>query len=84
MMSFDDLKGMDGDSAFAMFDVMGADFGADARRQGEIFGSATPNRFSRKRSTDVWSKSSEFTHPPRVQGEITIMGTRGPRPTGSP
>ena len=51
-----------------------------ARRQGEMFGSITPKRVSRKRITEVWSNTSEFTQPPRLQGEITYIGTRAPRP----
>ena len=51
-----------------------------ARRQGVMFGSSTPKRASRKRITEVWSKTSELTKPPRLQGEITYIGTRGPRP----
>lgn len=35
---------------------------------------------SRKRSTEVWSKVSELTQPPRVQGETAMSGTRKPRP----
>lgn len=51
-----------------------------ARRQAEMFGSCTPNRFSMKRITEVWSKTSEFTKPPVENGETTSIGTRGPRP----
>ena len=47
-----------------------------------MFGSCTPKRASRKRITEVWSNTSEFTQPPRLQGETAIIGTRGPRPTG--
>ena len=39
---------------------------------------------SRKRSTEVWSKASELTQPPRLHGETTIIGTRKPRPIGVP
>ncbi len=42
--------------------------------------SLTPKRASRKRSTDVWSKACELTQPPRLQGETTYIGTRGPGP----
>ncbi|MNL67488.1 hypothetical protein D3C87_1920810 [compost metagenome] len=42
-----------------------------ARRQGETLGSATPNRVSRKRITEVWSKTCELTQPPRLQGDST-------------
>jgi hypothetical protein len=55
-----------------------------ARRQGVIWGSATPKRASRRRITEVWSNTCELTQPPLVQGETTIIGTRGPRPTGTP
>ena len=51
-----------------------------ARRHGEMFGSITPNRSSRKRITEVWSKTCELTQPPRLHGEMMNMGTRGPRP----
>ncbi|MNV33601.1 hypothetical protein D3C71_1249730 [compost metagenome] len=51
-----------------------------ARRNGEMLGSFTPKRVSRKRSTEVWSKACELTQPPRLQGEITYSGTRGPGP----
>src|SRR6266481_2301859 len=47
-----------------------------------MFGSSTPNRRSRKRMSDVWSNTCEFTHPPLLQGEITIIGTRTPSPYG--
>src|SRR5205085_8331746 len=50
------------------------------RRQGEMFGSITPKRCSRKRITEVWSKTWELTKPPRDQGETTYIGARGPRP----
>jgi hypothetical protein len=42
-----------------------------ARRNGLMFGSCTPKRASRKRSTDVWSNTCELTQPPRLHGEIT-------------
>ena len=47
-----------------------------------MFGSRTPKRFSTKRMIEVWSKTSEHTQPPLLQGEITIIGTRTPRPYG--
>src|ERR1700760_904163 len=53
-----------------------------ARRHGVIFVSLTPNRFSRNWISDVWSNTSEFTHPPLLHGEITIIGTRAPNPYG--
>ena len=51
-----------------------------SRRQGEMFGSTTPKRRSRKRITEVWSKTWELTNPPRLHGEMTNIGTRGPKP----
>jgi hypothetical protein len=30
----------------------------------------------------VWSKACELTQPPLLQGEITYIGTRGPKPQG--
>lgn len=51
-----------------------------ARRHGDMLGSATPKRRSTKRSTEVWSNTSELTQPPLVQGDSTYIGTRGPRP----
>ncbi len=36
------------------------------------------------RMTEVWSKTSESTQPPRVHGEMAIIGTRKPSPTGVP
>src|SRR3546814_1973356 len=53
-----------------------------ARCQGLILSTVMPKRCSRKRPIEVWSKASEHTQPPRLQGEITYMGTRGPRPHG--
>ena len=35
-----------------------------------------------KRSWEVWSKVSEAMWPPRLNGEITSIGTRKPRPIG--
>ncbi|MDT4846425.1 hypothetical protein FQZ97_804450 [compost metagenome] len=51
-----------------------------ARRNGEMLGSFTPKRASMNRITEVWSKACEFTQPPRLQGEITYIGTRTPGP----
>src|SRR5215831_5527485 len=34
------------------------------------------------RISDVWSNTSELTQPPLLQGEMTIIGTRTPRPYG--
>src|SRR5882757_5495167 len=55
-----------------------------ARRHGEMFGSCTPVQRSRKRITEVWSATSEFTQPPLLHGETIVIGTRGPSPIGSP
>ena len=51
-----------------------------ARRHGVMFGSCTPKRFSMNRMIEVWSKVSEQTQPPVLHGEITVIGTRMPRP----
>src|SRR5579884_714634 len=53
-----------------------------ARRHGVMFGSSTPKRCSINRTIEVWSKTSEFTHPPLLHGEITLMGTRTPSSYG--
>ena len=50
------------------------------RRQGVMFGSRTPKRRSMNRMIEVWSKVSEQTQPPVLHGEITVIGTRMPRP----
>jgi hypothetical protein len=42
-----------------------------ARRHALMLGSATPKRFSMKRIVEVWSKTSELTQPPLLQGETT-------------
>src|ERR1700740_79808 len=52
------------------------------RRHALRLGTVTPNRVSRKRSVEVWSKVSLHTRPPTVNGESTSIGTRNPRPTG--
>ena len=54
------------------------------RRQALIFGSLTPVTFSRNCSTDVWSYTCELVQPPVLHGDTTVIGTRGPRPIGSP
>ena len=46
------------------------------------FGTSAPKRVSMKRSSEVWSKTSELTRPPRLKGEITSSGTRKPSPMG--
>jgi hypothetical protein len=58
------------------------------RRQALMFGqvAGVPSaavHFSTSWITEVWSATSEVTHPPRVHGEIRISGTRKPRPTGT-
>ena len=52
------------------------------RRHAEMLGAVTPNRSSRNRSCEVWSKTSEATWPPRLNGETTSIGTRTPSPMG--
>src|SRR5881398_549338 len=52
------------------------------RRHADRFGTSAPNRVSRKRSSDVRSKRSDATKPPRLKGEITSSGTRNPSPIG--
>jgi hypothetical protein len=47
-------------------------------------GAATPKRRSISRMTEVWSYTCESTQPPRLHGEITYSGTRGPSPYGRP
>src|SRR5947207_4325684 len=53
-----------------------------ARRHAERFATSAPKRVSRKRRIEVWSKGSEEINPPRLNGEITNVGTRNPRPIG--
>src|SRR5579862_3720543 len=53
-----------------------------ARCHGLMAGTAIPNRFSRNCPSEVWSNTCELTHPPRLHGEMTYKGTRGPRPQG--
>jgi len=43
-----------------------------ARRQAERLGTSAPNRVSRKRRTEVWSKVSDEMNPPRANGEMMI------------
>src|SRR5215471_6840951 len=52
------------------------------RRQALRLGTSAPKRVSRKRSTEVWSKRSDDTNPPRLNGETISMGTRNPKPIG--
>src|SRR6202000_842339 len=53
-----------------------------ARRHALMLGSITPKRFSMKRIVEVWSNTCELTQPPLLHGEMTYIGTRGPRPNG--
>src|SRR4051812_9813882 len=53
-----------------------------ARRHALRLGTSAPNRASRNRRIEVWSKRSEDTKPPRLNGEITSIGTRKPSPIG--
>jgi hypothetical protein len=39
------------------------------RRHADRFRTGTPKRRSRKRSWEVWSKTSEATRPPRLKGD---------------
>src|SRR5579859_6527397 len=55
---------------------------ATARRHAVMLGSTMPKRASMKRMSDVWSKTCELTYPPLLHGEMTIIGTRTPRPMG--
>ncbi|MCY1243626.1 hypothetical protein D9M72_566500 [compost metagenome] len=55
---------------------------ATARCHGLIAGTVMPKRCSRKRPIEVWSNTCELIQPPRVHGEITYIGTRGPNPYG--
>ena len=52
------------------------------RRQALKLGTSAPNRVSKNRSTEVWSNRSDDTNPPRLNGEITSIGTRKPNPIG--
>src|ERR1051326_2466074 len=54
------------------------------RRQALMFGSCTPVQVSRNLIIEVWSKIWEQVYPPRLQGETMIIGTRAPKPMGSP
>ena len=47
-----------------------------------MFGTVTLNTDARNWSWEVWSKTSEQTHPPFENGETTIIGTLTPRPIG--
>ena len=47
-----------------------------------MLGSCTPKRRSMNRMIEVWSKTSEQTQPPLLQGETTSIGTRWPSPYG--
>src|SRR5579863_3978332 len=52
------------------------------RRQADRFGTSAPKRVSKNRSSEVWSKVSWHTKPPRLHGETTSSGTRKPNPIG--
>ena len=52
------------------------------RRHAERFGTSTPNRVSRKRRSDVWSKVVRAHVAPSTEGRTTRHGTRKPRPIG--
>ncbi len=54
------------------------------RRQSLMLGSSTPVQRSRRRITEVWSKTSEQTYPPTDHGDTTSSGTRTPSPVGLP
>src|SRR5580704_973775 len=53
-----------------------------ARRQALRLGTSAPKRVSRNRNTEVWSKRSEDTKPPLLNGEMSNVGTRKPSPIG--
>src|SRR5512139_1322017 len=53
-----------------------------ARCHGLMAGMVTPKRRSMNCATEVWSNTCELTQPPLLHGEITYIGTRGPRPQG--
>src|ERR1022692_3900655 len=52
------------------------------RRQSEMEVARITKRSSRNRTWDVWSKTSDDTLPPRLNGETTSIGTRKPSPSG--
>src|ERR1700680_4550731 len=53
-----------------------------ARRHALRLGTSAPNLVSRNRNIEVWSKRSDDTKPPRLNGESRSIGTRKPSPTG--
>src|SRR6266851_9872434 len=53
-----------------------------ARRHALKLGTSAPNRASRNRNIEVWSNRSDDTKPPRLNGEMTSIGTRTPNPMG--
>src|SRR5580658_9689015 len=53
-----------------------------ARCQGLMLSTVMPKRFSRNMPSEVWSNTCELTQPPLLQGDMTNMGTRAPRPHG--
>src|SRR6202050_681773 len=52
------------------------------RRHADTFGTSTPNRLETSCSCEVWSNTSVAMWPPRLNGEITMHGTRTPSPSG--
>jgi hypothetical protein len=52
-----------------------------ARRHADTFGTSIPNRSLTSLSCEVWSNTSEAMWPPRLNDEITSIGTRTPRPS---
>jgi hypothetical protein len=53
-----------------------------ARRHADTLGTSTPNRSLTGLSCEVWSNTSDAIWPPRLNGEITSIGTLTPRPSG--
>src|ERR1700757_708435 len=53
-----------------------------ARRHALRLGTSAPKRVSRNRNMEVWSNKSEDTNPPRLNGEMSSVGTRKPSPIG--
>lgn len=49
-----------------------------ARCHGLMAGIVMSKRFSRNWPIEVWSITSDVTQPPRLHGETTYIGTRGP------
>lgn len=51
-------------------------------RQAVMLGTGTPNRARINFNCEVWSNVSETISGPRLYGEMTMQGTRKPRPSG--